>query len=55
MECVAAVVGDRETPLYVCCRSGARSRVAARILRRMGYARVTDIGGISAYSGKIER
>lgn len=55
MERVAAVVGDRETPLYVCCCSGARSRVAARILRRMGYARVTDIGGISAYSSRIER
>ena len=55
MERVAAVVGDREAPLYVCCCSGTRSRVAARILRRIGYARVTDIGGISAYSSRIER
>lgn len=51
--------GDRlpakETPVYVHCYSGARSRRAALILKRLGYTNVTDIGGISNYNGKIER
>ena len=44
---------DPATPLFVCCLSGARSRQAAAILRRMGYSHVTDLGGISNYHGKV--
>ena len=36
----------RETPLFVYCLSGVRSRQAAGLLRRMGYTDVTDLGGI---------
>ena len=52
---VTAVVKDKSIPIFVYCQSGARSRMAANTLRRMGYESVTDIGGISAYSGAIER
>ena len=41
--------------LYVYCHSGARSRQAAGLLRRMGYRNVNNIGGIAAYAGKVER
>ena len=49
------IPAGKDTPLFVYCRSGARSRQAAGLLTRMGYARVKDIGGISAYTGEVER
>lgn len=52
---VTAVVNDKDIPLFVYCYSGARSRQAAGILRNMGYTNVNNIGGIAAYSGKVER
>lgn len=44
-----------DTPLYVYCRSGARSRQAATILRSMGYTNVNNIGGIAAYAGFLNQ
>lgn len=52
---VTAVVNDKDIPLFVYCYSGARSSQAAGILRNMGYTNVNNIGGIAAYSGKVER
>jgi len=37
---------DKNVPIYVYCRSGARAGRAARLLTEMGYKRVFDIGGI---------
>lgn len=45
----------KDTPLFVYCHSGARSRQAAGLLARMGYVHVKNIGGIAAYTGKVER
>ena len=50
-----SVVENIDTVLYVYCQSGARSRRAAGILRHMGYPNVLNIGGIAAYSGKVEK
>lgn len=47
----AAYLPDRETPVFVYCRSGARSRRAAQELARQGYRRVIDIGGILDWKG----
>ena len=55
LEKVSSVVRNKDTELYVYCQSGARSRQASSILQRMGYNRVSNIGGIAAYSGKVER
>ena len=52
---VASVVKDKNLPLYVYCHSGARSRQAVSALQRMGYTNVNNIGGIAAYSGKVEK
>ena len=52
---VNAVVENKGTPFFVHCLSGARSRQAAAILKQMGYTNVKNIGGISAYAGKVER
>lgn len=48
-------VAGRDTPVFVYCQSGGRSRQAVALLGRMGYTRVRDIGGMSAYTGKVER
>lgn len=50
----SAGVGGKETPLFVYCHSGARSRQAVGVLQRMGYLNVKNIGGIAAYTGKVE-
>ena len=55
IETITALVKNRETPLYVYCYSGTRSNQAVQLLQRMGYTKVTNIGGISSYSGKVER
>ncbi len=46
---------DRNVPLFVYCRSGARSGQAAFMLKNMGYTNVTNIGGIIDYHGEIVR
>lgn len=52
---VASVADSRDVPLFVYCYSGTRSRQAVGALQRMGYSNVKNLGGISAYSGKVER
>ena len=48
------VTENKDTVLYVYCRSGARSRQAVSLLKHMGYTNVHNIGGIAAYTGKVE-
>ena len=52
---VAGMIDNKSTTIFVHCLSGARSRQAAAILKQMGYTHVKNIGGISAYAGKVER
>lgn len=41
-------------PLYVYCRSGARSGQACQWLKGEGY-QVENLGGLMGYRGKLER
>ena len=52
---ISAVVDNKDRTLFVYCYSGGRSRQAATMLQHMGYHNVQNIGGITAYSGKVER
>ncbi len=52
---ISTVADNKNIPLFVYCYSGGRSRQATAMLQHMGYANVTNIGGITAYSGKVER
>ena len=52
---VAGMIDNNSTPIFVHCLSGARSSQATDILKQMGYTNVKNIGGISAYAGKVER
>ena len=45
---------DKSQPLFVYCQSGARSARAGKLLDLMGYASVTDLGGIADYTGPKE-
>ena len=54
LEDIQGVAESEDTPLYVYCYSGSRSRQAAALLDRMGYSNVKNIGGIAAWSGKVE-
>ena len=51
---VEEVTENKDAVLYVYCHSGARSRQAVSLLKHMGYTNVHNIGGIAAYSGKVE-
>lgn len=52
---ISSVADNKNIPLFVYCYSGGRSRQATAMLQHMGYANVQNIGGITAYSGKVER
>ena len=52
---ISSIADNKNIPLFVYCYSGGRSRQAAAVLQSMGYTNVTNIGGITAYSGKVER
>lgn len=52
---VRLIAENKDIPLYVYCQSGARSRRAAGTLMQMGYQHVKNLGGISAYKGKVAR
>ena len=52
---VGQVVPDKTTPLFLYCRSGARSGQATEMLREEGYTQVKNIGEIISYKGKVER
>lgn len=49
------IIENENTPIYVYCQSGNRSRQAVALLGAMGYTNVNNIGGIAAWTGKVER
>lgn len=51
---LAEIRKDRDVLLY--CRSGIRSKNAARILRKNGYTKLAHLqGGIGAWGGKLSK
>ncbi len=55
IESIGSVVKAKDTALFVYCYSGARSSNAVNALHHMGYKNAVNIGGISGYTGKVER
>ena len=51
---IRSVADNKDMALFVYCHSGDRSRQAASLLQHMGYTNVRNIGGITAYQGKVE-
>ena len=52
---IAELYPDKDTPFYVYCVSGYRSKIAVEWLLKNEYTHVNDIGGITRYSGAVER
>ncbi|QGU96854.1 rhodanese-like domain-containing protein [Clostridium bovifaecis] len=44
---------DKEVPIFVYCRSGNRSAIAANILASLEYKNVYDLGGINDWPYEI--
>ena len=51
---VEDLIQNKNTPIFVYCRSGARSARAVEELKGLGFLDARDIGGISSYKGKLE-
>ena len=52
---ISDVVSDEDAKIFVYCLSGGRSSRAVSAMKHMGYTDVTNIGGIAAYRGKVEK
>lgn len=52
---VEEAVPDMDTPIFVYCLSGARSRRAAAFFGKLGYTDVRNIGGIANFSGVLRK
>ncbi len=55
IELVNEMVPEKDTPLFVYCRSGARSGRAVAAMKQMGYEKAENIGGILEYHGELSR
>ena len=49
------LIPNKDTTIYVYCRSGRRSKQASEKLVALGYRNVIEIGGILDYKGEIEK
>lgn len=46
---------DKDQPVYLYCKAGARSEEAALELKKMGFKKIYDLkGGISGWKGEVE-
>ena len=46
---------EKDVPIFVYCRSGRRSKIAAEALVSLGYSEVYEFGGISDWPYEIEK
>lgn len=44
----------KDAPLYLYCRSGARSARGCKALEKLGFTNVCNLGGILDYKGPVE-
>lgn len=52
---IEKIITDKNTPLFLYCLSGSRSKRACKFLEKIGYTNVTNMGGISDYNGPTEK
>ena len=53
-ESASLMIGSKETPVLVYCRTGRRSREAAQKLEELGYTEVYDMGGLVGWPYGLE-
>ena len=54
-EKIGAVVLDKNTPVYIYCRSGRRSAIAVEAMRKLGYTNLTDLGGMDEAKKRLRK
>ena len=47
------LIKDKDSKIYLYCRSGHRSGIALNRMKELGYTDLTNIGGIMHYKGEI--
>ena len=52
---IASVAPELGTRLFIYCLSGGRSARACSALASMGYTAITDLGGITGWTGPLEK
>ena len=52
---IEARVPDKNTPILLYCRSGARAEMALKTLASMNYTKVENLGGMQAAAGKLKK
>lgn len=50
---ISRSVPEKNTPIYLYCRSGRRSSIAMKKIREMGYTTVHDLGGFQDAKKKL--
>ena len=50
----AEVIGEKDSVVLVYCRSGNRSKKAARVLAELGYTQIYEFGGINTWTYETE-
>lgn len=53
IEKIVDVIKDKDSHIYLYCRSGHRSGIALNKVKELGYSDLTNIGGIIHYTGEI--
>ena len=51
---IAGKVPDKNTPIYIYCRSGRRSGIAVEKLKAMGYTDLHNLGGLKDAREKLD-
>lgn len=51
LEEIEDLLPQKDTAIFVHCKSGVRSAHAERLLKEIGYSDVSNIGGIDSYKG----
>ena len=49
---VTGFVNNQDTPVFVYCRSGNRSKQASEKLVKLGYTNIVEFGGINDWTGE---
>lgn len=53
-ESAAEIIPEKDTTVLVYCRSGNRSKTAAKALAELGYSNIYEFGGISTWPYEVE-
>ena len=54
-EKIGTVVLNKNTSVYIYCRSGRRSVIAVEAMRKLGYTDLTDLGGMDDAKKRLRK